>query len=393
MRIHWLPLLALLAVNFAVDRLCGGRLASKPRLRWLHAIACVLALVALVVAMAMPLSSSALPDSIFYGATLILYAYFTFYIPKYIYLLISAFRPRRQGGGRKAVNALATVAALGTFSAMWWGVLVTPTHLSVDPVTITSDRLPAAFDGYRIVQFSDTHLGCYNGDTTIVARYVDSINALHPDLIVFTGDLVSRKTSEAVPFRNILKRLHAPDGVLSILGNHDYDDYVFWEDTIARDADRAALHRLEADMGWTLLTNASTTITRGTDSIVVIGAENYGEPPFITRGSLAQAYAQPSDSAFKILLQHNPIEWQDDIVGRSTVDLTLAGHTHAMQVMVTIAGRRYSPACFRYPQWGGHYQQGSQHLIVNIGLGMVGPPMRIGATPELTLITLARAAQ
>lgn len=231
-------------------------------------------------------------------------------------------------------------------------------------------------------------MGTYNGRTAIVEKQINAINALDADMICFTGDLVSRETIEALPYRDLLSRLHARDGVFSVLGNHDYDDYVTWDDERAKLDDRKALCDLQNAVGWRLLNDDYALIRRGNEQIVLIGTENFGDRPGEKQGNLAKAYPGLRDSNFKIQLQHNPYAWRANTLTNSNIDLMLAGHTHAWQLMIKIGNWRWSPASIRYPEWGGAYNEGSRWLYVNIGTGMVGPPMRIGATPEITVITL-----
>ena len=294
--------------------------------------------------------------------------------------------------GKKFVRfaAIATAAILAVI--VFFAVAVTPYRYEVNRVTIEFENLPKAFDGYTIAQFSDSHLGTYGDDTTFVAKYTQAINDLKPDMICFTGDLVNRRTEEAKPFVPQLKRLHAPDGVLAILGNHDYDDYSDWDTEKLKLADQQALRRLEEECGWTLVDNRHLFIRHGSDSIAIIGTGNYGgsSKNNPTYGKLESSYPNLNDSCFKILLQHNPEVWSQIVVGKTNVDLTLAGHTHAMQIMFKMFGLRLSPARLKFKHWGGLYNEGKQQLYVNIGMGMVGIPMRAGATPEITLITLKR---
>lgn len=283
------------------------------------------------------------------------------------------------------------VLAVVMFLAMWWGALVNRFRIQVKEVEVEVPGLPASFDGYRIVQFSDLHTGTYGSDTTFVSHLVDRINAIDGDLIVFTGDIVNRKTEELTPHLPVLSRLDAPDGVISILGNHDYGDYSDWPDEQTKKDNLELLKRYQADMGWNLLLNETEMINHGQDSIAVVGVENVGDPPFTVYGSLPEAYSTLNDDVTKILLTHNPAHWSQEISDAEdkNVGLTLSGHTHAMQM--EMAG--LSPAVFRYKNWGGLYydSKGGHPLYVNIGVGTVGMPMRIGATPEITVITLKRA--
>ncbi|MGM9861399.1 MAG: metallophosphoesterase, partial [Muribaculaceae bacterium] len=300
-------------------------------------------------------------------------------------LLVRAILRRHN---RAAVAAaIGCGAALSVFIALWWGALVTRYDLEVKPVSVAVSGLPDTYDGYTIAQISDLHVGSYGTDTTYVSRLVDSINARQPDIIVFTGDIVNRTTAELHPFVAPLSRLQAPDGVLSILGNHDYGDYHEWNSPQAKADNMRLMHQLQQQMRWHLLGNETVMLHRGTDSLTFIGVQNVGDPPFPIYGSLSEAYPAISDAAVKVLLSHNPVHWTDSIANRPEVNvaLTLSGHTHAMQ----IACGRFSPAALRYKTWGGLYTDSlGRALYVNIGIGEVAFPARVGATPEITLITL-----
>lgn len=276
------------------------------------------------------------------------------------------------------------------FLLVWWGALINRFNIQVKEVEIPVKNLPEAFDGYKIVQFSDIHVGTFDQDTTFVGHLVDRINSINGDMIVFTGDIVNRKTEELAPFVEVFSRLEAPDGIISILGNHDYGDYCDWQNEAAKAANMRELIEMQSKMGWNLLRNDHYTVYHDNDSLVVIGVENVGDPPFKVYGSLKDSYPAPADSATKILLTHNPAHWCQEISeGKNNIALTLSGHTHAMQMELF----GFSPAVFRYKTWGGLYNNnsGERPLYVNIGAGTVGFPMRIGATPEITVITLKKS--
>ncbi|MBQ6168300.1 MAG: metallophosphoesterase [Muribaculaceae bacterium] len=354
---------------------------------WFNAVLAVLTAGLATAVAVMPLSEAATPNSTFVTGQYMLYTFFAILAPKALGMLVYGIgRLIRQ----RWMTICAFIVAALVFGIMWWGAIVTPGKIQVNEVEMAFDNLPEAFDGYRIVQWSDAHLGTYNGRRAIVERQINAINDLHPDMICFTGDLVSRKTKEAEPYRDLLASLHAPDGVFSVLGNHDYDNYVRWDDPQAQQADRKALCDLQQSAGWRLLNDDYAIIRRGDDQIVVIGTENYGDHPFEKRGNLARAYSATRDGNFKIELQHNPYAWRAATLPNSNVDLMLSGHTHAWQIMLKLGNWCWSPACMRYPEWGGAYREGKQQLYVNIGTGMVGTPMRIGATPEITVITLRK---
>lgn len=334
-----------------------------------------------------------------------LYIYFSIYVPKFIYIVFSAigrlFKSKRKGKKVNYGSLIGLPVAVLICIAMWWGVLFTRNEIEVEKTEVVSVKLPAAFDGYRIVQFSDAHVGTWGKDTTFVSELVARINSLNPDLIVFTGDIVNRETSEMEPFLNILSRLKARDGVYSILGNHDYGDYMDWKDPSDRDSNNLLMREWQKQIGWNLLNNERDYIVNKGDSLVLIGVENWGEPPFHQYGDLDKAYPLNKDSVynlndnrFKILLSHNPEHWNREVSKVSNIDLTLSGHTHAMQLVFSLFGKEWSPAKYRYPQWKGMYERptssgDTSRLYVNIGCGEVGVPTRFGfAYPEITEITL-----
>ena len=305
--------------------------------RWAMRFNALLALLSggLVVAIGvLPMSNAAMSNGTFVACQYMLYTFFSILAPKALGMLV-------YGVGRWAKRRWASIAAFImaalVFGIMWWGAIVTPGKIEVREVELEFDRLPEAFDGYRIVQWSDAHLGTYNGHTAIVERQINAINALHPDLICFTGDLVSRETNEAEPYRGLLSRLHAPDGVFSVLGNHDYDDYVTWDNAQDKLADRKALCDLQTATGWRLLNDDYALIRRGDDQIVLIGTENFGDRPGEKLGNLARAYSGLKDSNFKIQLQHNPYAWRANTLTNSNIDLMLAGHTHAWQFVLNLS--------------------------------------------------------
>lgn len=323
-----------------------------------------------------------------------LYSVLTILIAKFAFVIFDliACIPRLWHHRRiRTISHIGVVALLVVLCLMLWGAFVNRFNINVIKIDFDSPSLPANFDGYKIVQLSDLHVGTFGNDTSFIDRLVNEVNSLQPDLIVFTGDIVNMRSDELRPHSSSLSRLSAPDGVLSILGNHDYGDYSNWSSPEAKENNLKQLIDLQTSMSWKMLNNASVTINRGTDSIAIIGVENIGDPPFKVYGSLDKAYRDVSDPVFKILLSHNPAHWDDSISGYNNVNipLTLSGHTHAMQM--EICG--FSPAAFRYRDWGGLYTDtdSTHSLYVNIGAGCVGFPARIGATPEITLITLRKS--
>jgi predicted MPP superfamily phosphohydrolase len=209
------------------------------------------------------------------------------------------------------------------------------------------------------------------------------INSLDADLIAFTGDLITLSPDEVHPLEHSLRSLNAKDGVVSILGNHDYSMYSDVDQT-TKDEDLQRLITKQKEMGWNLLLNENRSIERGVERISIIGVENIsGDKHFRTYGDLAKAM-EGADGEYKILLSHDPTHWRKGVVAQSDIDLMLAGHTHAMQVMFF----GWSPSSLIYDEWGGLYSEGEQYLYVNRGLGQTVFKARIGAVPEITLIEL-----
>lgn len=266
-----------------------------------------------------------------------------------------------------------------------YGSFIGRTQFDVKEVTYSSPQIPQAFDGYRIVQLSDLHIGSWQGNANAIRTLVDLVNAQYPDLIVFTGDLVNHRADELNDFQEMLAELKAKDGVYSILGNHDYGPYFRWKSQQELENNLIEIKQRQADMGWKLLNNSHDFLIQGNDSIALIGVENEGEPPFSQHGDLIKAM-QGTEELFQILLSHNPTHWRREVLPQSTVDLMLAGHTHAMQWKLG----NYSPASYIYPEWSGMYLEGTRGLYVNVGIGYVGLPFRFGAWPEITALTLRR---
>ena len=275
--------------------------------------------------------------------------------------------------------SLAAVA----FLAILYGLTLGVTHFQVKEVAYSSADLPPSFDGLRAVQISDLHAAGWHGRERALCRLIDRINSLQPDVIFFTGDLVNQQSSELDGLEDLLRLLHAPHGIYSILGNHDYGTYYAWPSRQAERDNLQQLIRRERAMGWKLLLNEHDLLDIGGDTIAIIGVENDGEPPFSQMADLPRA-ARGTEGYFRILLTHNPTHWRREVVPTTDINLSLSGHTHAMQVKLF----GWSPAKWKYPEWGGLYTQGDQTLYVNIGLGCAGFPFRLGARPEITLLTL-----
>lgn len=366
------------------------RCASKTPAR-IQLFSAIILYILLIVTVCLPRRSGS--EDMLLCVMWLLFGYMSVYIGKYLFLIfdVLASVPRLWRHKRiKFLSVFGGILGVTVFLSMWWGALINRYRIQVREVTVEIAGLPDSFDGYKITQFSDLHTGSYRNDTSFVSKLVNKINSLDSDVIFFTGDIVNRRTDELIPFTGVLSELEAPDGVYSIMGNHDYGDYSTWKDDKAKRENMELLYRLQKNMGWRLLLNEHSFIERGVDSIAIIGVENIGDPPFKSYGSLDISYPDLGDDRTKILLTHNPAHWVDSVSQHQdiNIDLALSGHTHAMQMEAL----GVSPAVFRYKTWGGLYfsPDKEKSLYVNIGCGTVGIPMRLGATPEITVITLKK---
>ena len=270
--------------------------------------------------------------------------------------------------------------------ALLYGAFIERNTLQTREVEIASNNTPQSFDGYRIIHISDIHLRSFQGREKTLEKFVDKINAQEADAILFTGDLVTQKTSELTAMEGILKKMRAKDGVFSILGNHDYSFYNRWKTEEERIKDAEALIDRQKAMQWDILLNECRNIARGKDSISIIGVGNTStNRKFRSFGNLQQAL-QDATGKFKILMSHDPSHWRSEVIDKTDIDLTLSGHTHSMQF--TIFG--WSIISYVYKEFNGLYREKNQYLYVNIGLGETMFPFRIGAAPEMTVITLKK---
>ena len=283
----------------------------------------------------------------------------------------------------KAGNYIAILLSVMWIVISLYGILFGWRKIEVERVDVTSSKVPESFNGYKIVQLSDFHIGTYATAPGCVERIVDRVNSLNPDLIVFTGDLVNSSSDEIKGFTEILSRLHAKDGIYSVLGNHDYCLYrqYYGDDTPAKQL--AEVIDYEKRIGWKMLRNRSEQIVRGNDSIALIGVDNAGSGAFPDKSDLKGALKGLSQSEYKILLSHDPSHWRREVLPESDIDLMLAGHSPAMQFKIF----GWSPSEWIYPEWGGLYTENGRQLYVSTGIGE-NVAFRFGAWPQIVEITL-----
>jgi predicted MPP superfamily phosphohydrolase len=328
-----------------------------------------------------------------------------FMVPKLIFIsfvlindisniVISFFKPEKQEFAGEVLGRGVFITYLGAIIAsiplisIGWGMVFGRYRFTVREHTLSFPSLPKAFDGLRIVQISDIHIGSFFNEYDRVEAGFKMIKDLEADMILFTGDLVNNSSEEAEPWIDKLKSLEAPMGKYSILGNHDYGDYVNWPSREAKEENLNRMIEIHKEMGFDILLNENRRFEKDGASFLLAGVENWGLPPFPQHGDLAKALNGSDDKEFQLLMSHDPSHWDAQVTKESTVDLTLSGHTHGMQFGVELGNIKWSPVKYKYPRWAGLYEMGKQKLYVNRGFGYIGYPGRVGIMPEITLITL-----
>lgn len=298
---------------------------------------------------------------------------------------------------KKFISQLALIAGLVPLVTIVNGAIRNAYRFKVYNAKVPIKNLPKAFEQLKIVQISDLHTGSMIYPDKL-QQAVDMINAIQPDLVFFTGDIVNAVAEEIEPFLDVLQGIQAKLGIYSVLGNHDYGYYHRFDKDEAKNkiATAANLQKLKdyyKKLGWHLLNNENQTIEIEDSKLAVIGVENWsGKPYFPSKGDLKKAYLGCEDCTVKILLSHDPSHWRQEIIQRyKDIDLTLSGHTHGFQFGVEIPWIKWSPVKYAYKEWAGLYKEGNQHIYVNRGIGHLGYPGRIGILPEITKITLVSA--
>ncbi|MEZ7917654.1 MAG: metallophosphoesterase [Patiriisocius sp.] len=302
----------------------------------------------------------------------------------------ASFMPSR----RKFVSTVALGVAAIPFAALLYGMIKGKYNYKVLQYTLEFEDLPSSFDGYTLTQISDIHSGSFDNPEKV--KYaVDLVNKQQSDLILFTGDLVNNVAQEMDAWKDTFATLKAKDGVYSVLGNHDYGDYVSWESAEKKQENLQALIALQKDMGWDVLLNESRTIKKNQQAIKLVGVENWGEGGFKKAGDLEKACADVSAQDFTILMSHDPSHWQSRVKEHpKNIQLTLSGHTHGMQFGIEIPGWfKWSPVKYRYQNWAGIYKEFGRYINVNRGFGYLGYPGRVGIWPEVTVITLKKKSK
>ncbi len=314
---------------------------------------------------------------------------------KWLSRLVSVDVVAAGGGGisrSKFLSQLAILFASIPFITFLYGMIRVAFNYKVVTEKIILPELPETFNGLKIVQISDLHLGSFTS-TNPIEEAVDLIMKQKPDIVLFTGDMVNNKAEEAEDFIEVLSKIKAPLGKFSILGNHDYGHYVKWKSEGDRLENLKRLKAIHKEMGWDLLLNENRIIEKDGAILPILGVENWsGVMRFHQYGDLVKAVVGIEDLPNKLLLSHDPSHWKAEVVkGNQGIALTFSGHTHGMQFGIDIPGLRWSPVQYVYKQWKGLYKDGGQYLYVNPGLGFIGYMGRVGILPEITVFELYRS--
>lgn len=291
---------------------------------------------------------------------------------------------------RKFVSTIALGIAAIPFASLIYGMVKGKYDYRVIKYVLEFDDLPDAFDGYTITQLSDIHSGSFDNHHK-VEYAVNLANEQNSDVILFTGDLVNNVADEMKDWKETFAKLKAPDGVFSVLGNHDYGDYVTWNSKAEQAENLQKLKNIQREMGWDLLLNENRYLKRDGQKIALVGVENWGAG-FKQVGDLDKASEGILDSDFKILMSHDPTHWAERVKqDPRNFQLTLSGHTHGMQFGIEIPGViKWSPVKYRYKYWAGVYEEFGRYINVNRGFGFLGYPGRVGIWPEITVIQLKK---
>ncbi len=293
---------------------------------------------------------------------------------------------------RRFISTIALGIAAIPFASLLYGMYKGKYNFRVLRYTLEFEDLPKAFDGYRITQISDIHSGSFDNKSKIEYA-IDLINNEASDAILFTGDMVNNLATEMLPWKDTFARLQAKDGKYSVLGNHDYGDYVPWKSIAEKEKNLELLKEIQKEIGFDLLLNESRFLEKDGERIAIVGVENWGAGGFKKAGDLNKASENVNKNDFKILLSHDPSHWEHEVIHHEYhYHLTLSGHTHGMQFGIEIPGLiKWSPVKWRYKHWAGIYEELGQYINVNRGFGFLAYPGRVGIWPEITVIELKKA--
>lgn len=373
----------------AIKSLLGIVLPTNRRkVSWLILIMFVIIIVSFVLLYVWPLTIRNTKDysvHLIYNA--ILSIDFVFKIPLTVSFIVGIFFSIKK---KPVIYTMGLILSLAISSCVIYGALFGRKDLVVNQIELEFPNLPQNYNGFKILHLSDIHLGNFINSKQLLYKVKKKTEKINPDIVLFTGDLVNNFSSELVGWKDVFKEITKNRVSYSILGNHDYGDYTNWKSKTDKIENFQKIISSHETFGFKLLDNEHIKLKSGTDSMYIIGVENWGHPPFPQYANLEQAMNGIPEKAFKILLSHDPAHWEQVIKNRDDISLTLSGHTHGLQWGIKKAGITFSLIYLTRKNWGGLYEYENSYLYVNTGLGTVGIPWRINMPGELTVITLKR---
>jgi predicted MPP superfamily phosphohydrolase len=361
---------------------------NKRKIRWSIMVTSIFILFAFIALYIWPLTTRNTKD---YTAHLIFNALlsvdFIFKIPLALSFIIGFFFSKRK---RPILYFIGLILSLGMSISVVYGYFLGTKRLIINQVVLGVNNLPPSYDGLKLMQISDTHLGNFLASKKLMMKVQKETSKIDPDIVLFTGDLVNNFYNELIGWDEIFKSISQNRECFSILGNHDYGNYTTWDSEAEKIENFKQIESGHKTFGFRLLNNEHVKLKSGADSIYIVGVENWGHPPFPQYANIDKAMAGVPENTFKILMTHDPAHWDEVIKFRGDIGLTLSGHTHGMQWGFLRAGVAFSPSYFTRHYWGGLYKFNDSYLYVNTGLGTVGLPWRINMPAEITVLTLKR---
>ncbi|MDD3080306.1 MAG: metallophosphoesterase [Paludibacter sp.] len=295
---------------------------------------------------------------------------------------------KRKGKENSYYPVVRVLISLSIIMTMLAGAYITPRRFELTKTEIAIAGLPREFDGLRIIQISDLHLGSWNNKYSKLVPIINIVNAQNADILVFTGDMVNNYAEEADGWQPYFLQLRAKSAKFAILGNHDYGDYTEWRTSAERNNNKLEIQKAIRGFGFRLLNNDHIVLKKDTSILDIIGVENWGKSEKWRYSNLKKALSGCKPEEIKILLAHDPNEWDAEVKDKTNIVLTLSGHTHAAQLGLKVGHKLFSPAAFVFKHYAGLYSENNQYLYVNRGIGYIGLPMQIGVRPEISLIVL-----
>jgi hypothetical protein len=362
--------------------------ANKKKILWAILIYSALILICFVLLFIWPINVRNTKDYTYHLIfNVILSVDFVFKIPLAFSFIIGFFFNQKQ---KSIIYITGLVLSIGISTSVIYGFVFGTKDLIVNNVELEFPNLPGDFNGLTLMQISDTHLGSFLHSKKLMLKVQNETRKIDPDIILFTGDLVNNFSNELVGWDGVFKEITQNKECFSVLGNHDYGNYTNWNSDEEKIENYNQIVSTNDSFGFRLLNNEHAKLKIKTDSIYIVGVENWGHPPFPQYANVEKALDGVPENAFKILLTHDPAHWDEVIKYTGNIALTLSGHTHGLQWGIIRAGITFSLGYLARHNWGGLYKFNDSFLYVNTGLGTVGIPWRINMPAEITVFTLKR---